>query len=136
MADPTKRVNYEEVARLARDAMTRGVSARQYVASVLGITVKHAAQTIYRSRVAGYDVPKLTRRPKYRVEKGETFDVLPVPDSRTYIQLMCTTCYATFGVEEYSTFMKHIVSEHKRYPLKEEKTPVEVLGKNHDCRNY
>jgi len=128
MADPTQRVDYAEVARLARDAFASGISARQYVAACFGWTPKHAAQMIYRARISGENVPKLPRRPRKRFEKGERFEFSDNHDMPEHSKLVCTSCLEQFEVEDYRNFTRHVVLEHKRSPLREERTPVKVPG--------
>lgn len=118
MADPTQRVDYAEVARLARDAFARGISARQYVAACFGWTPKHAAQMIYRARISGEDIPKLPRNPRKKVVKGESYDSLLHP------QLVCTDCSEHFEITDQRGLARHTAIEHKRIPTREERTPV------------
>ena len=118
MADPTQRVDYSEVARLTREAHSRGISTRQYVASQFGWTPKHAAQMIYRARKAGENIPSLPRNPKKKVGREGSLDDMLKP------MLACNDCGECFEITDQQSLVRHTVTEHKRFPTKVERTPV------------
>ena len=115
MADPTKRVDYQEVARLACNAHELGVSARQHVAEYFGWTPKHANQMIYRARVSGEKIPPLPRNPVPKVSDEQLTLTEPM--------LICSACTESFKVTEHMLLARHTATEHKRIPTREERTP-------------